>query len=135
MLNNIGLPGLLMLILPLGTFLWFSISQTNKGKLSFKNLHDGKLREAPIGFSWTTFFFGPFPALFRGHYLAALIIFLIVALTSGLASFVFPFFYNKWYVSYLINDGYKVSGAAGDIDVISKYLRRELPVIETTTAS
>jgi hypothetical protein len=132
MLNNIGLPGLLLIIL-LCVFLWFSISQTNKGKLNFKNLHNGKLREAPIGFSWTTFFFGPFPALFRGHYLGAFIIFLILAVTFGLAGFVFPFIYNKWYVSDLIKDGYKVLGADGDIDVISKYLSRELPLIEATT--
>lgn len=132
MLNNIGLPGLLLLAL-IGVFVWAAFTQTGKGKLNFKNPHNGRLREAPVGFSWTTLFFGPFPALFRGHYAGALIIFLVTAVTSGIAGLIFPFFYNKWYVNYLIKDGYKVSGADGDIDSISKYLRKELPLIEAPT--
>ena len=130
MLKNIGFLGLLLLAL-IGV--WAAFTQTGKGKLDFKNSHNGRLREAPVGFSWTTLFFGPFPALFRGHYAGALIILLVNTVTSGIAGLIFPFFYNKWYVNYLIKDGYKVCGADRDIDRISKYLGKELPLIEAAT--
>ena len=130
MLNNIGLPGLIIIIV-FAVGIWAALSKTGKGKIFFKNPHNGRLREAPIGFSWTTLFFGPFPALFRGHWVGVLVILLVTLVTYGLAGLIFPFFYNKWYVGYLIEDGYRVASADRDVDEISKYLGRELPLIET----
>ena len=59
MLNSIGLLGLLLMLLLLGYY-YAALKSSWKGKLFFKNPHNGKLREAPIGFSWTTHFFGSF---------------------------------------------------------------------------
>jgi hypothetical protein len=134
MLNNIWLPGLLLLV-AVGAYIWAAVRLTGQGRLHLKNPHNGKLREAPIGFSWTTFFFGPLPALFRGHWWGAFAIFVLAVVTSGLASLVFAFYYNKWYVSFLIKEGFKVTGADRDVDEISKSLSRELPVIEAETTS
>lgn len=58
------------------------------------------------GFSWTTFFFGPFPALFRGHISAALIMTLVAFVTVGISWLVFPFFYNGWHWNVLTAKGF-----------------------------
>jgi len=75
----------------------------------------GLIKEVKIGFSWTTFFFGFFPALFRGDLKWAAIMFIIsVALgsfTFGLGAWisaiVFSFTYNKIYIKELIEKGYR----------------------------
>jgi hypothetical protein len=59
------------------------------------------------GFSWTTFFWGPFPALFRGHFLAALVLALVSVITLWLGTFVFAFFYNSWHWNWLTAKGFR----------------------------
>ncbi|HNB26484.1 MAG TPA: hypothetical protein PLR41_05970 [Alphaproteobacteria bacterium] len=58
------------------------------------------------GFSWTTLFFGPFPALFRGHFVGFLVIILVNLLTFGVTTLIFPFFYNGWHWNTLIAKGF-----------------------------
>lgn len=66
------------------------------------------------GFSWTTFFFGFFPALFRGDYKTFIGGF-AVSLILGLATFgiawlvigiIWAFMYNKYYTRNLLEQGY-----------------------------
>lgn len=63
-------------------------------------------KTAPVGFSWTTCFFGGWPALFRGDWKMALIIFVCSIFTYGLAGVVFAFFYNKMYIKDLVQRKY-----------------------------
>ncbi|WPK19589.1 hypothetical protein [Salmonella phage SD-1_S14] len=37
--------------------------------ISLKNENVGQRKDGFFGFSWTTLFFGPFPALFRGDFI------------------------------------------------------------------
>ncbi len=37
-------------------------------KLILLNPHSGIIKQAPVGFTWTTAFFGPLPALYRGDF-------------------------------------------------------------------
>ena len=74
----------------------------------------GVMKEAPVGFSWTTFFFGFFPALIRGDWLWAVIIFAASAVSFGLAGIVFAFIYNRLYIQELLKQGFKVKNYSGN---------------------
>ena len=75
----------------------------------------GLVKEVKVGFSWTTFFFGFFPAFFRGDFkwgLIQLVIGIVVSiLTSGIGggvvNIIFAFMYNKLYINDLIEKGYR----------------------------
>lgn len=62
----------------------------------------GTVKECKLGFSWTVFFFGIFPALFRGDLKWALIQFVVAWVTCGISHFVFSFTYNKIYIKDLL---------------------------------
>lgn len=78
-----------------------------------------QIREAPVGYSWTTLIFGFFPALFRSHYGGAVILFLIGLLTFGLSNIVFSFIYNKMYLKYLVGQGFQARGDKAYVDMIA----------------
>lgn len=65
-----------------------------------------RVRTAPIGFSWTTLFFGLIPALTRSDWKWALIEFVLAPVTFGLSWLVMPFLYNKFYIKDLLASGY-----------------------------
>ena len=74
---------------------------------------DGLLKTAPVGFSWTTLFFGGFPALFRGHVSMGLVQLLLQMVTFALSVLIFCFIYNKMYVNYLLENGYRFQSCSG----------------------
>jgi hypothetical protein len=95
------------------------------GKLIFENVRTGEVKAAPVGFSWTTFFFGFFPALFRLDWKYAAVHFgaqLLMTLTSvvhfGLGNLVvwgmFCFMYNKLYIKDLVDAGWVIDRYQGD---------------------
>lgn len=98
----------------------------------FKNPNTGAMKEAPVGFSWTTFFFGFFPALFRGDLKYGLIQFVIAMITMGLSNIVFAFIYNKFYIKDLIGQGYKAQSiASGDLNFASAKIGMQIPTLGT----
>lgn len=74
----------------------------------------GLSKTVKVGFSWTTFFFGFFPALFRGDLKWAAIMFIAslaaATFTLGFGAWIpgiiFSFLYNKIYIRELIEKGY-----------------------------
>jgi hypothetical protein len=99
--------------------------------IHFKNPNSGELRQAPVGFSWTTLLFGCFPALFRGDWKWFSIQLLIALFTYGLSTFVFMFIYNKLYIKELINKGYKAASIEdGDFIKANSTLGISLPILE-----
>ena len=86
-------------------------------------LHHGgteRTREAPVGFSWTTLFFGPFPMLFRGNWKWFLISLVLAICTFGLSNLVLMFMINRLHLKDLVNDGYRVRHLRhGDVALLS----------------
>lgn len=78
------------------------------------------LKEVKVGFSWTTFFFGIFPALFRGDWKWTLIMLVAGLLTFGISWLVFPFVYNKLYLKDLVAKGYKPASEVDEQILVSK---------------
>jgi hypothetical protein len=75
-------------------------------KIVLKNNNTGQTRTAPVGFSWTTAFFGPIPALMRRDYHGVLLQLFCAFVTFGVSAFIFPLIYNKRYLKALIQDGF-----------------------------
>ena len=75
----------------------------------------GLTKDGFVGYSWTTFIWGFWPALFRGDYGTAALMFgvliLLGAATAGVGSIIgsaiWGGFYNKSYTQKLIENGYE----------------------------
>ncbi|MFC4270695.1 hypothetical protein ACFO8N_04255 [Sneathiella chungangensis] len=62
---------------------------------------------AYTGISWTCLFFGPFPALYRGHVLGFIGMSLVNIATLGFSVPVFIFVYNAWHYHSLLAQGFR----------------------------
>lgn len=98
--------------------------------LNFEHPITGALKTAPVGFSWTTLLFGFIPALLRGHWVWAVFIAVLAFSTFWFSSFVFSFIYNKFYIKYLIGEGYKVTYSSQDPKFIASKLKLSLPMAQ-----
>ena len=85
-------------------------------KIALRHAQSGLIKMGFYGFSWTTLFFGMFPALFRADFLTFIGGFIVAAIltltTAGIGTFiaflVWAFVYNKYYTTKLIEKGYAV---------------------------
>ena len=85
----------------------------------FQNPHTGQIREAPVGFSWTTLFFGPLPMLFRGNWKLFLFVLLPAIITFTLSDIIFAFIINKLHMKDLLREGFiPKSGQLGTLRTI-----------------
>ena len=103
-------------------------------KLIVENPNTGVIKNAPVGSSLTTLFFGGLPALFRGDIKWFFIQLLIAFFTFGLSNLVFAFIYNKIYIQKLLEKGFKVKDVyGGTLDEASKKLCINLPQLSLKT--
>lgn len=70
--------------------------------IQLKHPSTGESKTSPVGFSWTTLFFGILVPLWRGHFVGFAYMVVAALCTGGLSRFVFAFVYNKQYLRYLI---------------------------------
>ena len=96
-------------------------------KITFQHPNTGAIKEAPVGFSWTTLFFAGIPALIRGHIGMGVVIIIIGLLTLFWSDVIFAFIYNKMYVKNLIGEGFKVSSTTIPEEQMAAKLGMALP--------
>lgn len=88
-----------------------------------KHKESGIVKQGFYGFSWTTLFFGFFPALFRGDYLTFVggfvVLIILGVFTFGIgtliAAFVWAFIYNGYYTRKLLERGYIFADSEGTV--------------------
>ena len=59
--------------------------------INMKHRQNENMRKAPVGFAWTVFFFGAFPAAFRGDWKWFIIMLILQFVTFGASAIVFMF--------------------------------------------
>ena len=67
----------------------------------------GMVKSTPLGFSWTTLFFGGCVPLLRGDLKWFFIMIFLSFLTLGISWLIVPFIYNKIYLRNLVGLGWK----------------------------
>ena len=82
--------------------------------VQFKN-DVGITREIKVGFSWTSFFFGGFPFLFRGMPVHGIGWIFIAIITFGISNLVICFLINKQTAVHYLENGYKPVGPNWDV--------------------
>ncbi len=95
--------------------------------IPFTNPVTLETKVAPVGFSWTTLFFGFFPAILRGDFFNAIMMGVISVFTFGLAAFIFPFIYNKMYIRRLITRGFVAAPHFAGLGTIETALNMSIP--------
>ena len=103
-------------------------------KIRMQNPRTGETVTGFYGFSWTTLFFGAFPALFRKDFITFIgtfIVLIILAfLTMGIGSMIgmiiWAFMYNKYYTTNLIKKGFAFAGTNTENELASGKLNLHL---------
>ena len=88
-----------------------------------KHRQSGLVKTGFYGFSWTTLFFGMFPALFRGDFITFIGGFVVLAILgivtvgigAGLAMLIWAFFYNRYYTRRLLEQGYEFADSEAKV--------------------
>jgi hypothetical protein len=104
-------------------------------RIALKHKDSGIVKDGYYGFSWTTLFFGFFPALFRGDFITFIggfVVSVIIALvTAGFGALfiglVWAFMYNKYYTRRLLERGYVLAGSEGDNTMAASALGVAVP--------
>lgn len=77
-----------------------------------------ELKEAPVGFSWTALFFGPFVPLFRGQYFTAILWLCLCVIITIFAFIIMACVYNKLYLKHLIYKGFVLKMSPMSLDIV-----------------
>lgn len=91
-------------------------------EIMMRHKASGLMKSGYYGFSWTTFFFAGFPALFRKDFLTFIgslpVLFIVAIPTAGVGAFIamliWAFMYNSYYTKRLLERGYEFCGTSAE---------------------
>lgn len=106
MLNNIGLPGLILILILFSPLIIGILTMGGQRSVVLSHQASGLTKNGYIGYSWTYFFFGFFIPIFRGEIGIGLLHLLFSLITFGLFQLVMPFLYNKQFTSRMLTSGW-----------------------------
>ena len=112
-------------------------------KIKMENPRTGETATGFYGFSWTTLFFGAFPALFRKDFITFIGVFIVLAIlavfTVGIgatvAMFIWAFMYNKYYTVNLVKKGFYFAATHTENELAASKLGLRLNAENCTTLS
>jgi NADH:ubiquinone oxidoreductase subunit H len=70
-------------------------------------------KKIPLGFSFTTLFFGGVPLMIRGAWFAGIMLSIMSMITFGIVNVFMAFVVNKSYLNEKLNKGWKIKAAVG----------------------
>lgn len=91
--------------------------------IRLKHARSGVVKSGFYGFSWTTLFFGGFPAIFRGDLLTGAIVLALSASSFWIVAVVWAFLYNRVYTTRLLEQGYVFDDAPDKVEKAKRALR------------
>ena len=91
-------------------------------KINLTNTSNGLTKSGYIGFSWTSTLFSGFVCFFRGEIGKGFLYLFLSIITANLWSFVMGFFYNKWYLKKLLENGYSLNDSPELVSAAREYL-------------
>ncbi len=95
--------------------------------------HSRNINQTPVGYTLTTLFFPPLPALIRGD----INLFIIQLILAGflIPILIFPRIYNTQYIQKLLSNGYKVRSTEGiSLEAAKAKLGINLPTMDDADA-
>ena len=117
MYNNIGIGGLLLLIIVFSPLIIGLLVMGGQKKTLLKHQDSGLSKTGFVGYCWTYFFFGFFVPIFRGEIGIGALHFLFSVVTFGLFQLIMPFLYNKQYTSRLLVSGFNLDETDANYEI------------------
>ena len=96
-------------------------------KIHLKHPEFELTKEVPVGFSWTVFFWGMLPPLFRSDWKWGIIMLILAMVTFGFSNFIFAFLYNKLYLDALLEQGYSSVDSEAILGPVEAKLGTKIP--------
>mgnify|MGYP006129722409 CR=1 FL=1 len=117
MYNNIGIGGLLLLLIVFSPLIIGLLVMGGQKKIILKHQDSGLSKTGFVGYCWTYFFFGFFVPIFRGEIGIGALHFLFSVVTFGLFQLIMPFLYNKQYTSRLLVSGFNLDETDANYEI------------------